>query len=63
MASWLKRSNVVLCLTTEHDSALVPALEDAGFQPDSRYAMLAKRLTKPIAKLANESASEAVPVS
>jgi len=61
--SRLKRSNSALCLTSDHGSALVPALEDAGFEPDSRYTMLAKRLTKPIAELAKESANERVPVS
>ncbi len=61
--SRLKRSNSVLCLASDHDSALVSALEDAGFAPDSRYTALAKRLTKPVAALAKESANEVVPVS
>ena len=33
--SRLKRSNVVFCLTSEHDSALVSALRDADFEADS----------------------------
>ena len=61
--SRLKRSNSVLCLASDHDSALVPSLEDAGFAPDSRYTALAKRLTEPVAALAKESANEVVPVS
>ncbi len=61
--SRLKRSANVLCLASEHDSAVGQALLDAGFEPDSRYTVLAKRLTKPIGELAKETAKEAVPVS
>lgn len=61
--SRLKRSANVLCLASEHDSAVGRGLLDAGFEPDSRYTVLAKRLTKPIGELAKETAKEAVPVS
>jgi hypothetical protein len=61
--SRLKRSDSVFCLASEYNSALVPALEDAGFEADSRYTVLAKRLTKKVSELAKETSSEAVPVS
>ncbi|MFQ5473391.1 MAG: hypothetical protein ACE5FA_10975 [Dehalococcoidia bacterium] len=61
--SRLKRSTSVLCLASGHDWAVARALQDAGFEPDSRYTVLAKRLTRPIAELAKETSKEAVPVS
>jgi len=61
--SRLKRSEDVLCLAPEHDKGVGRALLDAGFEPDSRYTVLAKRLSRPIAELAKETAKEAVPVS
>ncbi|MCH8815840.1 MAG: hypothetical protein IH957_12255 [Chloroflexi bacterium] len=61
--SRLKRSANVLCLASEHDGGVGRALLDAGFETDSRYTVLAKRLTKPIAELAKETDKEAVPVS
>lgn len=61
--SRLKRSSRVLCLVPDHDVAQARALTDLGFEPASRYAVLAKRLTRPVGELANESNKSAIAVS
>jgi len=58
----LRRSKRVLCLVPDYDAALARALSDHGFEPVRRYAALAKRFTKPVAELANETEKKAVPV-
>lgn len=58
----LRRSKRVLCLVPDHDIALARAVSDLGFEPVRRYAALAKRFTRPVAELANETEKKAVPV-
>lgn len=58
----LRRSKRVLSLVPDHDTAQARALSDHGFEPVRRYAALAKRFTKPVGELANETEKKAVPV-
>lgn len=58
----LRRSKRVLTLVPDHDSAMARVVSGHGFEPVRRYVALAKRFTKPVAELANETAKKAVPV-
>ena len=59
----LRRSERMLCLVPDYDTALANALEDLGFEAAGRYTVMAKRLTRPVAEVAQESAKEALTVS
>lgn len=59
----LKRSSRVLCLVPDHDIAVAEALSDQGFEVIGRYQVMAKRLTRPVGELANETTKEAITVS
>jgi hypothetical protein len=52
----------VFCLVPDHDPEMASALERHGFQPFCTYQSYAKRLAKPAAELAAETASKPVPV-
>ena len=61
--SRLHSSRRVLCLVPEHDGALAVCLERLGFHPVAGYNAYAQRLVKPVGELAQESTSQAIPVS
>jgi len=61
--SRLHTSRRVLCLVPEYNGAWAACLERLGFAPVAAYACYAQRLVKPAAELAQETASQAIPVS
>jgi len=61
--SRLQSSKRVLCVVPEHDGALAACLERLGFHPVAAYNAYAQRLVKPVGELAQETTSQAIPVS
>lgn len=61
--SRLHQSRSVLCLVPDYSQSLANALESLGFQPIAGYTPYARRLVKPVEELAQEPASQAIPVS
>ena len=61
--SQLSTHEPVLSLASEHETGLERALEDLGFQPDTSFVVMAKRLAKLERELAPETSGTAVPVN
>ena len=53
----------VFCLAPDYAPGLISALDRSGFSPAGDFAVLAKRLARPVNELAREAANEAIPVS
>ena len=61
--SRLHQSRGVLCLVPDYNERLAAVLESLGFQVVAAYTPYARRLVKPAEELAQEPASQAIPVS
>jgi len=61
--SRLHQSRGVLCLVPDYNERLAAVLESLGFQAAAAYTPFARRLVKPAEELAQEPASQAIPVS